>query len=269
MEEILNEDGRENLKPILEALFLAAEAPLPVPKICEILGEFKREEVVRALRDLVREYDERRGGFSLHEVAGGFQFRTNPEHAAWIRKLKGGRPVSLTSATMEILAIVAYRQPVVRAEIDRIRGVDSSGPLRGLLDKKLIRMLGRKDVPGKPILYGTTKKFLETFDLKDLSELPTLSELKELAESSPESGVPSPEFDEEEQAQGVEIQHPDESSVLMTDSPETELQGSEPADAPDFQNRSEESKGIQSSVQNNMEDQDADLINNEKHEAES
>jgi len=184
MEETVKEDGREDLKAILDALFLAAEIPLGIPKLCEILSEFRREEVVRAVRDLVQEYRERKGGFSLHEVAGGFQFRTNPEYAAWIRKLKGGRPASLTPAAMETLAIIAYRQPVVRAEIDRIRGVDSSGPLRGLLDKKFARMLGRKDVPGKPILYGTTKKFLETFDLKDLSELPTLSELKELGEDS-------------------------------------------------------------------------------------
>ena len=88
----------------------------------------------------------------------------------------------LTPAAMETLAVVAYRQPVVKSEIDKIRGVDVSGSLRGLLEKKFVRIMGRKDVPGKPIIYGTTKKFLEVFNLKDLSELPTLRELKDLQE---------------------------------------------------------------------------------------
>ena len=90
----------------------------------------------------------------------------------------------LTSAAMETLAVVAYKQPVVKAEIDRIRGVDVSGSLKGLLEKKLVRAMGRKDVPGKPIIYGTTKKFLEVFNLKDLSELPTLRELNELQDGA-------------------------------------------------------------------------------------
>lgn len=102
--------------------------------------------------------------------------------SVWIKRLKGGKPVVVSQAAMETLAIVAYRQPIVKADIERMRGVDVSGPLRGLLDKKLVRMVGRKDVPGKPILYGTTRKFLEVFNLKDLSELPTLRELRELQE---------------------------------------------------------------------------------------
>jgi segregation and condensation protein B len=93
-----------------------------------------------------------------------------------------GKPAGLTPAALETLAVIAYRQPVVKADIDRFRGVDVSGSLKGLLEKKLVRVVGRKDVPGKPILYGTTKKFLEVFNLKDLAELPTLRELKELQE---------------------------------------------------------------------------------------
>jgi segregation and condensation protein B len=172
----------ENIKAIIEALILAAEAPLAVDKICTILDEADKTEVKNALDKLIEEYNERQSGISLQEVAGGFQFRTRPELSCWVKKLRGIKPASLSPAAMETLAIVAYRQPIVKMEIESIRGVDVSAPLRGLLDKKLIRILGRKDVPGKPIIYGTTKKFLEVFNLKDLSELPTLRELKELNE---------------------------------------------------------------------------------------
>jgi segregation and condensation protein B len=99
-----------------------------------------------------------------------------------VKKLRTARPPGLTPAALETLAIIAYRQPVVKADIDRFRGVDTAGSLRGLLEKKLARIVGRKDVPGKPILYGTTRKFLEVFNLQDLSALPTLRELKELQE---------------------------------------------------------------------------------------
>ena len=118
----------------------------------------------------------------LREIAGGYQFRTRPDLAVWIAKMKAGRPAALTAAALETLAVVAYRQPVVKAEVDRLRGVDAGRPLRTLLERRLIRILGRKDVPGKPMIYGTTKKFLEVFGLKDLSELPTLGELKDLTE---------------------------------------------------------------------------------------
>jgi segregation and condensation protein B len=172
----------ENIKAIIEALILAAEAPLAVDKICTILDEADKTEVKNALDKLIEEYNERQSGIALQEIAGGFQFRTRPELSSWVKKLRGIKPASLSPAAMETLAIVAYRQPIVKMEIESIRGVDVSAPLRGLLDKKLIRILGRKDVPGKPIIYGTTKKFLEVFNLKDLSELPTLRELKELNE---------------------------------------------------------------------------------------
>ncbi|MBN2438246.1 MAG: SMC-Scp complex subunit ScpB, partial [Deltaproteobacteria bacterium] len=148
--------------------------------IAEILPDTERKEIVSLLEGLTREYADRGGGICLREVAGGFQFRTRPDLAPWLRKLKAGRPAMLSPAAMETLAVVAYRQPLVKSEIDRIRGVDASGALKGLLEKKLVRIVGRKDVPGKPIIYGTTRKFLEVFNLKDLSELPTLRELKDL-----------------------------------------------------------------------------------------
>ena len=173
----------ENIKAIIEALVLVSEAPLSLEKICAVLAEAEKSQVQEALDKLIVEYEDRQSGICLQEVAGGYQFRTRVELANWVKKLRGSKPASLSPASLETLAIVAYRQPIVKAEIESIRGVDVSAPLRGLLDKKLVRIVGRKDVPGKPIIYGTTRKFLEVFNLKDLSELPTLRELKELNQS--------------------------------------------------------------------------------------
>ncbi|MDP3097241.1 MAG: SMC-Scp complex subunit ScpB [Syntrophales bacterium] len=167
---------------IIEALLFASEAPLTVERIVETLSDTEKKEIVSLLEGLIREYDARGGGICLREVAGGFQFRTRTDLSPWVRKLKIGRSALLSTAALETLAVVAYRQPLVKAEIDRIRGVDASGALKGLLEKKLVRIVGRKDVPGKPIIYGTTRKFLEVFNLKDLSELPTLRELRDLQE---------------------------------------------------------------------------------------
>ena len=184
----------ENIKAIIEALVLVSEAPLALEKICAVLTEVEKAQVKEALDKLIAEYEQRQSGICLQEVAGGYQFRTRAELSNWVKKLKGSKPASLSPASLETLAIVAYRKPIVKAEIESIRGVDVSAPLRGLLDKKLVRIVGRKDVPGKPIIYGTTRKFLEVFNLKDLSELPTLRELKELNQSQEvDENIPSQE----------------------------------------------------------------------------
>jgi segregation and condensation protein B len=197
----------EQIKPILEALLLASEAPLSVEKIRDLLPEAERDEITRQLTELVSEYEARQGGFHLCAVAGGYQFRTRPDFGPWIKKLKGSKAQVLSPAAMETLAVVAYRQPVMKSEVDKIRGVDSSASVKGLLDKKIIRMVGRKDVPGKPMLYGTTKKFLEMFNLNDLSELPTLRELKEL-EGNSELQAP---LDLKEREGDAELPRPQES----------------------------------------------------------
>jgi len=172
----------ENVPAIIEALILASEVPLALEKICAVLDGVDKNEVKDAIDRLIGEYDERVSGICIQEVAGGYQYRTRPALAAWVKKLKGAKPASLSPAALETLAIVAYRQPIVKAEIESIRGVDVSAPLKGLLEKKLIRIVGRKDVPGKPIIYGTTKRFLEVFNLKELTDLPTMRELKEITE---------------------------------------------------------------------------------------
>jgi segregation and condensation protein B len=167
-------------KAILEALIFASESPLSIDRIGEVLHGIEKTELVCMLDGLIREYDERGGGISLQAVAGGFQFRTRQEFSPWIKKLKTTKTPILTPAAIETLAVVAYKQPVMKSEVDKIRGVDAGGTLKGLLEKKMIRIVGRKDIPGKPLIYGTTRKFLETFNLKDLSELPTLREWKNL-----------------------------------------------------------------------------------------
>ncbi|MEN6317492.1 MAG: SMC-Scp complex subunit ScpB [Syntrophaceae bacterium] len=174
----------EETKVIVEAIIFASESPLSIDRIREILPDVEKSEITRLLQELIDEYETKRGGFLLQEVAGGFQFRTRADLSFWISKLMRGKAAALSHAAMETLAIVAYKQPVVKSEIDRIRGVDGGSSLKGLLEKKFVRIMGRKDVPGKPMMYGTTKKFLEVFNLKDLSELPTLKELKDLQEGS-------------------------------------------------------------------------------------
>ena len=188
----------EETKAIIEAIIFASESPLTIDKIREVLNEIDRSEIVSLVQELINEYKDRRGGFLLQEVAGGLHFRTRSDLSLWINKLMKVKQSMLTNAAMETLAVVAYKQPVVKSEIDRIRGVDVGSSLKGLLEKKLVRIMGRKDVPGKPIMYGTTKKFLEIFSLKDLSELPTLKELTDLQDRTDDPGVESQLPDDEE-----------------------------------------------------------------------
>lgn len=211
----------ENISAIIEALILASESPLPLEKILNVLPDVDKTEVQDALDQLIASYTERQSGISIQEVAGGFQFRTRPEMSAWVKKLKGTKPTTLSPAALETLAIVAYRQPIVKAEIEAVRGVDAGSQLRGLLDKKLIRIVGRKDVPGKPIIYGTTKKFLEVFNLKELADLPTMRELKEITEqqgildleTTEETAEVSAEEHEIEMAEELEVETLEETST--------------------------------------------------------
>jgi segregation and condensation protein B len=170
------EPGR--LEAIIESLLFASDRPLGVAELKRLLGERDGKKVTAAVEAL----QARRagGGVVITSAAGGWQLRTNPEHAPWVGKLLAGRPVRLSRAMLETLAIVAYRQPVTRPEIDEIRGVDCGPVLGTLLDRALIRIIGKKEEVGRPLLYGTTPEFLRTFSLGDLSELPTLREFHEL-----------------------------------------------------------------------------------------
>jgi len=173
------------IKAVIEALVFVSETPVGLDSIREVLVDIPRMDLQRILSEMIEEYKTSPRGFSLVEVSGGYQFRTRMEHAEWVKKLKKIKPFALSQPSLETLAIVAYKQPVLRTEIEKIRGVDSGGVLRTLLEKKLIKILGKKDVPGKPLVYGTSKRFLETFGLKDLSGLPTLKDLAGLGPPPP------------------------------------------------------------------------------------
>jgi len=170
----------DNLRAIIESLLFVSEEPLSINRIQSILKEVDRKKIKEAIDYLIKKYQSQEYGFTLKEVAGGFQFRTRPEYKEWIKRLKRSNPVRLSRAALETLAIIAYKQPVLRCEIEEIRGVDCGGTIRTLLEKKLIRVFGRKDLPGRPLIYGTTKQFLEVFDLKDITALPSLKELEEV-----------------------------------------------------------------------------------------
>ena len=120
----------------------------------------------------------------MREVAGGFQIRTRPEYRDWIKRLIQPKPIRLSKAALETLAIIAYKQPIIRNDIEHIRGVNCGGILRMLLERKLVRVLGRKAIPGRPLVYATTKQFLEVFELKNLEDLPTPKEISELGDSA-------------------------------------------------------------------------------------
>ena len=177
------------IKAIIEALIFVSESPVSLDSIREVLGDIPKKELQRLLEEMTEEYQAPSRGFNLIEVGGGYQFRTRTEYAEWVKKLKKIKPFSLSQPSLETLAIVAYKQPVLRTEVEKIRGVDSGGVLRTLLEKKLIKILGKKDVPGKPLVYGTSKHFLEMFGLKDLSGLPTLKDLAGLGPPPPQEQV--------------------------------------------------------------------------------
>jgi segregation and condensation protein B len=169
----------DDLKNIIESLLFAADEPLTIDRLKKILIDAETQAIRQALDELRADYEARQGGFFLKEVAGGYQIRTRPDYKDYIRRLLQPRPQRLSKAALETLAIIAYKQPVIRSDVEHIRGVDCGGVLRVLLERQFIRVLGRKDIPGRPLIYATTKRFLEVFDLKNLKDLPTPKEIEE------------------------------------------------------------------------------------------
>ncbi len=180
----------EKLKKILESLLFVSETPLSPKKIASFLRDTPESGIQTALADLKGEINGMDRSFQVVEVAEGFQLVTRPEYHKWAKELyKIISKTRLSKASMEALAIIAYKQPVTRAEVEAIRGVEVSNLIQSLLEKKMVRILGRAETPGRPLLYGTTHEFLIHFGLKDLSDLPKVSEIQELA-----GDKPSPEF---------------------------------------------------------------------------
>ena len=186
---------------IIEALILASPEPITSARLAQIVPGATAASIKDQVNELNTEYQEHDRSFEIWEVAGGYQIRTRAEFSGYLQQLRRDRPLRLSKAALETLSIVAYRQPVTRGELEDVRGVDSGAVLKSLLERRLVRILGHRDVPGRPILYGTSKRFLEVFGLTSIKEMPSLRELEELAR---EQGVelPGGVGEEEEAAPG-------------------------------------------------------------------
>jgi segregation and condensation protein B len=198
--EGVSRSAREGLKPALEALIFASDEPLPVSEAVEVL-EAREEEVLAAIEELRADYEARSSGLRLEQVAGGLRLGTRPEVAPFLHKLARLRHKRrLSVAALETLAVIAYRQPITGPEIQEIRGVNPEGALKTLLERRLVRVSGRKKVVGRPLLYSTTRDFLMHFGLNTLDDLPAMEEFEKiLARTAELEGAPSPlPFDEED-----------------------------------------------------------------------
>jgi len=171
---------REPQRRIVEAVILSSPDPISAARIAEVLPRCNPSQVRAIVRDLNEEYVARHSAFEIWEVAGGYQMRSLPEFAPYLRQIQKTRPLRLSQAALETLAIIAYRQPVARAELEQVRGVDVGGVLHSLLERDLIRVAGHREVPGRPMVYGTSRRFLEVFGLAKLGDLPALREVAEL-----------------------------------------------------------------------------------------
>jgi segregation and condensation protein B len=183
---------------ILEALLFVSETPLSLERIEELLDGYSRADISRLLADLQEHYRQPDRGLVVTEVAGGYRLTTKAEAASRIQRLHGSKPTRLSRAALETLALIAYKQPITKLEVEAIRGVMVDGVLKTLVERDLVRILGRKPEIGRPILYGTSRAFLEYFGFKDLSELPILKEIEAL---TPPNSIPErtdPTADEKE-----------------------------------------------------------------------
>jgi len=199
---------REQQRRIVEAVILASPEPIAAARIAALVPRCNPSQVRALVKELNAEYVEHRRAFEIWEVAGGYQLRSLPEFAPYLKQVQVTRPLRMSSAALETVAIVAYRQPVTRAEVEQIRGVDVGAVLRSLLERQLIRIAGHREVPGRPIIYATTRRFLEVFGLAKLGDLPTLRDLAQLS--------PDVEVDDEPSEDGAE------DAVSHADAPEVE-----------------------------------------------
>ena len=237
---------REKLKAIVENLLLASDQAVSPDELQKtIMNGTPKDEIMGVLEELREDYESR--NLQVIEVAGGYQLCTRHEYTDWIRKfLKMDKTTKLSQPSLDTLSIVAYKQPITRQEVEDIRGVDSSGVIKTLLEKKIIGPAGRKEVPGRPIMYRTTRKFLEYFGLKDLSDLPTLEDFKEELKAEDEGNAQTQmDFTDESM---------DETSVESTEST-PELEVSPSSDAVD------DSPGQPEVSQAVVEDEPANEIN--------
>jgi segregation and condensation protein B len=197
------------LKSIVEALMFASPEPLTIKTLTKLLATEPKEDIVAAVDALKEEY-QRPGGLAMVEIAGGYQIVTRPELHEWVRRLFHERTTQkLSVASLETLAVIAYKQPVTSPEIAEIRGVNTSGVLGTLVERRLVKVVGRKQVVGRPFLYGTTREFLERFGLNDISDLPKVEDMSDLlgfdlpatvGETAPQTALP---FDSQDEGEAI------------------------------------------------------------------
>ena len=213
----------DKLKNILEAVLLAADKPMSVQQLDAIFEGDEdrptRDDIRKALHDLTDEYAER--GFELKQIASGFRIQVKQDFAQWVGRLWEEKPARYTRALLETMSLIAYRQPITRGEIEEVRGVSvSSNIIRTLQEREWIKVLGHKDVPGKPALYGTSREFLDYFNLKSLDDLPSLAEIKDLDKAYPELALVDHHAevaDSEAGSESEEIAEVDDSEEVETD----------------------------------------------------
>lgn len=173
-----------DIKKAIECIIFVSDQPVSVDKLQQVFTELERSEIRKHLKEMIEEWAALDRGILLEEVAGGFQFRTDPAYGEYVTNYnKRIKKFRLSRAALEVLAIIAYKQPVTRVEVESIRGVDSSGVINALLERRILEIKGRKEVIGRPFLYGTTSEFLEVFGLKSLKDLPTLKEIDEISKN--------------------------------------------------------------------------------------
>ena len=216
----------EKLKPILEALLAASDKPLSVNQLFELfVGDIDqpgKDEIRKAIQELMQKYET--GGMELKQVASGFRLQVRPDYETWVARLWEQKPPRYSRALMETLALIAYRQPITRGEIEDIRGVSvSSNIIRTLEERDWVKSLGHKEVPGRPTLYGTTREFLDYFNLKSLNELPTLAEIRDLDQFNPEFAFE----DKGEAVAGAAPEAGEASDAPMSEEPALEEQAPE------------------------------------------
>ncbi len=220
-------ENENNHQSIIEALLFASDKPLSLERILFVIKDITPEQIEEAINWLNKKY--RAGGhsFAIKKIARGYQIYTLPEFASWIKALfSHTRREKLSFPALEVLSIVAYKQPIVKSEIDRFRGVNSEGPLFTLLDRKLITIVGRKPAPGRPLLYGTTQEFLTHFGLNDLDDLPRMEELEMMLKRKEASSFPTNPVDDEKTFEKIEAQNT--SGVMEKKIAETEEESFSP-----------------------------------------
>ncbi len=188
---------------IVEALVLAAGEPIPATRLAQIVPDLTPAGAKDLVNELNTEYQDQDRAFEIWEVAGGYQIRTRAEFSGYLQQLRKERPLRLSRAALETLAIIAYKQPATRADVEMVRGVDTGAVIKSLMERRLVRIVGHREVPGRPLLYGTSKRFLEVFGLSRLDQLPSLRELEELAQEQGLELPPSLEGEGDASAPGT------------------------------------------------------------------